>query len=79
MTGLHRPTDAANSHNMARDSNHPSFSVPCPNCESFVEHSLTWLKGREEFEFYCDSCGQRDNLTSATVPGLPKALKNPDR
>jgi hypothetical protein len=51
VTRLHRRTEATNSHNMARDTNHPSFSVPCPNCESPVEHSLTWLKGQEEFEF----------------------------
>jgi hypothetical protein len=72
-------TEATNSRNMARNTNHPSFSVSCPNCESTVEHSLTWLKGREEFEFYCDSCGHRDNITAATVPGLPEALNNLDR
>lgn len=64
---------------MAMNTDHRSFSVPCPNCESSVEHSLAWLKGREDFEFYCDSCGDRDNITSGTVRGLSDALKDLDR
>ncbi len=64
---------------MAKQPSHPSIPVPCPNCDSAVEHSLAWLKGREEFEFYCDSCGHRDNIEITAVPGLPEALQDLDQ
>lgn len=53
----------------------PSFPVPCPSCGSLVEHSLTWLKGRDAFEFYCFECGHRDDIATESVPGLTDALK----
>lgn len=53
-----------------------TFWVPCPGCGSLVEHSLTWLKGRETFEFYCFDCGHRDDIATDSVPGLKEALKN---
>lgn len=71
-----RGTETTSSHRMARITNHPSFLVPCPNCESSIEHSLAWMKGRKDFEFYCDSCGHRDTIEAATVPGLSEALKD---
>lgn len=60
--------------NGAKD--HPSFSIPCPNCEEQSEHSLAWLKDRSQFNFYCHACGQRADINVTDVPGLPEALKS---
>jgi len=60
--------------NGAKD--HPSFSIPCPNCEEQSEHSLAWLKDRSQFNFYCHACGQRADIKVTDVPGLPEALNN---
>jgi len=60
---------------MKRPGEHWTFSVACPNCAAPIEHSLAWLKGRSRFDFYCDSCGHREDIEIATVVGLADALR----
>lgn len=60
---------------MALDESPPSFSVPCPGCGAMVEHSLNWLEGRDEFEFYCFECGFRDDIKVSSVRGLKETLE----